>query len=98
MRDQRIVLAGAGASAQGIADLFVSALREAGLSHEEAVMRICTVDSRGLVTQARPELEDFKAAYARPVEEVASTEGREALRVELIALLDEAYEGEVMDV
>jgi flagellar FliL protein len=34
----------------------------------------------------------------RPVAEVTSTEGREALRVELIALLDEAYEGEVMDV
>ncbi len=72
LRDQRIVLAGAGASAQGIAHLFVAGLREAGLSHEEAVMRICTVDSRGLVTKARPELEDFKAAYARPVEEVAT--------------------------
>ena len=72
MRDQRIVLGGAGASAQGIANLFVSALREAGLSHEEARQRICTVDSRGLVTQARAEMEDFKAAYARPVEEVAS--------------------------
>ena len=72
VRDQRIVLAGAGASAQGIADLFVSALREAGLAHGEAVKRICTVDSRGLVTQARPGLEEFKAAYARPVEDVAT--------------------------
>jgi malic enzyme len=71
MRDQRIVLAGAGASAQGIANLFVSALGKTGLSHEEARQRICTVDSRGLVTQARADLEDFKAAYARPVEEVA---------------------------
>ena len=53
MRDQRLVLGGAGASAQGIANLFVSALRDAGLSHEEARRRICTVDSRGLVTQAR---------------------------------------------
>jgi flagellar FliL protein len=34
----------------------------------------------------------------RTVDEVASTEGREALRVQLIELLDEAYEGEVMDV
>ncbi len=71
MRDQRIVLAGAGASAQGIANLFVSALCSGGLSPEEARQRICTVDSRGLVTQARAELEDFKAVYARPVEEVA---------------------------
>ena len=73
MRDQRVVLGGAGASAQGIANLFVSALRDAGLSHEEARRRICTVDSRGLVTQARAEFEDFKADFARPVAEVART-------------------------
>jgi malic enzyme len=72
MRDQRVVLGGAGASAQGIANLFMSALRDAGLSDEEARQRICTVDSRGLVTHARAELEDFKAAYARPVMEVAT--------------------------
>ena len=72
MRDQRVVLGGAGASAQGIANLLVSALRDAGLSGEEARQRICTVDSRGLVTEARAEMEDFKAAYARPVEEVAT--------------------------
>ena len=71
MRDQRVVLAGAGASAQGIAGLLVSALRDAGLSAEEARQRICTVDSRGLVTLARAAMEDFKAAYARPVAEVA---------------------------
>jgi malic enzyme len=77
MRDQRIVLAGAGASAQGIAHLFASALSEAGVSHAEARMRICTVDRRGLVTQARPDLEDFKSAYARPIEEVATYQCRD---------------------
>ena len=72
MADQRIVLAGAGASAQGIASLFVAGLRAAGLADEAARRRISTVDSRGLVTQSRAEMEDFKAAYARPVEEVAA--------------------------
>ncbi|OFW43475.1 MAG: NAD-dependent malic enzyme [Acidobacteria bacterium RIFCSPLOWO2_12_FULL_67_14b] len=72
MRDQRVVLGGAGAAAQGIANLFVAALCDAGLSHEEARRRICTVDSRGLVTEARADMEDFKAAYARPVADVAS--------------------------
>ncbi len=72
MREQRVVLGGAGASAQGIANLLVSALGDAGLSREEARRRICTVDSRGLVTEARAEMEDFKAAYARPVAEVAT--------------------------
>jgi len=83
MRDQRIVLAGAGASAQGIATLFVSALRETGLTQEEARQRICTVDSRGLVTQARTELEDFKAAYARSAAEVATYACRDPARITL---------------
>ncbi|MDP2322230.1 MAG: NAD-dependent malic enzyme [Acidobacteriota bacterium] len=72
MRDQQVVLGGAGASAQGIADLLVAALCADGLSPEDARRRIYTVDSRGLVTQARPELEHFKAAYARRVAEVAA--------------------------
>ena len=72
MRDQRVVLGGAGASAQGIASLFVSALRDAGLSSDEARRRVSMVDSRGLVTEARADLEDFKAAYARPVAETAT--------------------------
>ena len=72
IRDQRIVLGGAGASAQGIASLLVTALHNGGLSREEARQRISTVDSRGLVTRGRATLEDFKAAYARPVEEVAT--------------------------
>ncbi len=72
MRDQRIVIAGAGASAQGIADLIVSALAEAGLSREQAIRRIWTTDSKGLVTLSRPALDDFKKTYARPAEEVAA--------------------------
>jgi malic enzyme len=70
MRDQRILFAGAGASAQGISDLLVSAMQEEGLSLEEARRRIWTVDSRGLVTKAREGLEDFKATYARDVAEL----------------------------
>ena len=72
MREQRMVIAGAGASAQGIADLFVAALVAEGLSLEAARRAVCTVDSRGLVTAERPGLEDFKQTYARSTAEVAS--------------------------
>ena len=72
MRDQRILLGGAGASAQGIASLLCSALMDEGLSRDEARRRIATVDSRGLVTKTRREMEDFKALYARDVDEAAS--------------------------
>jgi len=72
MRDQRVVLGGAGASAQGIAELLEAALCADGLTQDEARGRLYTVDRRGLVTQDRPNLEDFKATYARPVAELAS--------------------------
>jgi malic enzyme len=83
MRDQRVVLGGAGAAAQGIAGLFESALGDAGLSHEEARRRICTVDSRGLVTEARTNLEDFKASYARSVAEAGAYTCRDPAHITL---------------
>ena len=83
LRDQRILLGGAGASAQGIASLIEAALRDAGLSHDEATKRIAMVDSRGLVTSDRPNLEDFKAAYARPVGEVAGFAAHDRSRITL---------------
>jgi len=83
MSAQRMVLAGAGASAQGIADLFVAGLVQAGLSHDEARSRICTVDSRGLVTQGRRGLEPFKAMYARSEQEVRGYVCADAARITL---------------
>lgn len=65
MRDQRLVFAGAGAATQGIADLFVLALCEEGLTLAEARRRVWTVDSKGLVTRDRPNLDEFKRTYAR---------------------------------
>ena len=71
MREQRVLFAGAGASTQGIAALIVAALIEDGLTREEAVRRIWTTDSHGLVVADRQRIEAFKATYARPLEEVA---------------------------
>ena len=75
MRDQRLVFAGAGASAHGIAELFVSALVEEGVPLDEARRHIWTVDTKGLVLKDREGLEDFKAMFARDVSEVASWKG-----------------------
>ena len=83
MRDQRMVIAGAGASAQGIADLFVAALGDEGLSFDEARRRIATVDSRGLVIEDRAALEPFKAAYARTRAETAGYACRDRSRITL---------------
>ncbi|MFI5394627.1 MAG: NAD-dependent malic enzyme [Candidatus Binatia bacterium] len=83
IRDQRLLFAGAGASAQGIADLFVSSLVEGGLPVHEARRRIWTVDTKGLVTRDRLGLEDFKAAYAREVDEVAAWKCKDRSRITL---------------
>ncbi len=72
MRDQRLVFAGAGASAHGIAELFVAALVDEGVTREDARRAIWTVDTRGLVLNDRPGLEDFKAMFARDPSEVSS--------------------------
>jgi malate dehydrogenase (oxaloacetate-decarboxylating) len=90
MRDQRVVFAGAGASAQGIAELLVAALMEDGLDRAEAVRRIWTTDSRGLVAADRTGLEAFKACYARPVEEVAGYACRDRARITLAETVENA--------
>jgi malate dehydrogenase (oxaloacetate-decarboxylating)(NADP+) len=59
LRDQRVLFAGAGASAQGIAELLVTAFEEDDLGHDEAVRRVWTTDTKGLVTEDRPNLEGY---------------------------------------
>jgi len=83
IRDQRLLFAGAGASAQGIADLFVSALVAGGVPLDEARRRISTVDTKGLVVRNRSGLEDFKATYAREVDEVATWKCKDRSRITL---------------
>jgi malic enzyme len=82
--DQRVLLAGAGASAQGIGDLIQAALVDEGLTKEEARQRIAMVDSRGLVVGDREKLEPFKTAFARTREEIASYAVRDGGAITLV--------------
>jgi malic enzyme len=69
--DQRIVIAGAGAAGIGIARLLRLALRAEGATPEAAGDAIAVVDSRGLVHDARRDLDDDKREVARPVGRLA---------------------------
>lgn len=80
---QRIVFAGAGASAQGISDLIVSAMQEDGLSEQEAVDRIWTVDSEGLCIKGRQGLADFKLRFARSTTEIAEYACKDRSKINL---------------
>ena len=76
MRDQRIVVFGAGTAGIGIADQLRDAMVRDGLDRETATRRIWPVDKQGLLTDDMPDLRDFQVPYARPAAEVADWSGR----------------------
>jgi malate dehydrogenase (oxaloacetate-decarboxylating)(NADP+) len=64
LTDQKLLFLGAGEAGIGIADVFVAALKEEGLSEEEARKLCWFVDSRGLVCNGRDNLAVHKLPYA----------------------------------
>jgi malate dehydrogenase (oxaloacetate-decarboxylating) len=71
MRNQRVVIVGAGTAGLGIADQIRDAMVREGLSREDASARFWLVDAAGLLTEEMGEgLRDYQASYARPAAEV----------------------------
>jgi malate dehydrogenase (oxaloacetate-decarboxylating) len=72
MRDQRVVIYGAGTAGLGIADLMRDQMIREGLSPQEATRRFWALGRRGLLTDDRTENQyDFQRPYAWPAGEVA---------------------------
>ena len=71
MRDQRIVIYGAGTAGLGIADMMRDQMIREGLSPEEATRRFYPLGSRGLLIDDTADLLDFQQPYARTRGEVA---------------------------
>ncbi|MGP8075799.1 MAG: NAD-dependent malic enzyme [Thermoplasmata archaeon] len=72
LKDQRLAILGAGSAGIGVADLFRSALVEAGLSETEARRRCWIVNRGGLVHTGRTDLRTEQMVYAQPWEDVKS--------------------------
>ncbi|MEV4508570.1 NAD-dependent malic enzyme [Dactylosporangium sp. NPDC049525] len=70
MRDQRIVVFGAGTAGIGIADQLRDVMVRDGLDKDAATRRIWCVDKQGLLTDDMSGLRDFQTPYARPAAEV----------------------------
>lgn len=71
MRNQRVVILGAGTAGLGIADQIRDAMMREGQSQEDASARFWLVDTGGLLTDDMGErLRDYQAHYARPAAEV----------------------------
>jgi malate dehydrogenase (oxaloacetate-decarboxylating)(NADP+) len=68
IKDHTILFLGAGSAAHGIADLLCYAMRQEGLSAEEAKDKCWMFDTKGLVVTGRERLEPFKEKYAKNYE------------------------------
>ena len=64
LADQKLLFLGAGEAGIGIADVFVAALKEQGISEEEARRKCWFVDSRGLLCAGRDNIAEHKEPYA----------------------------------
>ncbi|MDX6767514.1 MAG: NAD-dependent malic enzyme [Candidatus Methylacidiphilales bacterium] len=65
LAEEKILFFGAGEAGTGIAELFVAALRDEGISEAEARAKCWFIDSQGLVVAGRPgKLAAHKAAFA----------------------------------
>src|SRR6478609_12061688 len=87
MRDQRVVIHGAGTAGLGIADMMRDVMVREGLSHEEATRRFWPLGSRGLLVDDNPRLRDFQVPYARSAAEVTgwTADGRTVGLAEVVA-------------
>ncbi len=72
LRDQRIVLAGAGAAGIGICRLLRLAMLDEGASEADVERAIVLLDSKGLVHAARPDIDESKRKVALSKENAAA--------------------------
>jgi len=72
LRDQHIVMLGAGSAGTGVADFLRAALVAEGLSEAEARSRFWLVDIDGLLHSQRTDLTAEQRIYAQPAERVAN--------------------------
>ena len=84
LRDQRIVLLGAGSAGIGVADYLRAAMVAEGLSESEARSRFWLVDKDGLLHTGRKDLTPDQATYAQPPERWAdwSNPAKDVFRLE----------------
>jgi malate dehydrogenase (oxaloacetate-decarboxylating) len=70
LRNQRVVILGAGTAGVGVADQIRDAMARQGPSKDDAARRFWLVDRQGLLTTGMAgQLRDYQLAYARPTTE-----------------------------
>src|SRR5262245_44695461 len=72
LKEQRVVMLGAGSAGIGVADFLRAAMHGAGLSDEDARRRFWVVDKDGLLHAGRTDLTAEQRVYAQPRERVSA--------------------------
>ena len=72
LKEQRVVMLGAGSAGVGVADLIRAAMQETGLSDEDARRHFWFVDKDGLLHSGRTDLTAEQRVYAQPLERVSA--------------------------
>jgi len=72
LRDQQVVILGAGSAGIGVADSLAEALVADGLSEAEARQRFWLINSGGLLDSGRTDLSEQQRRYAQPAERVGN--------------------------
>ena len=75
MREQKLLVFGAGTAGVGIADQIHDAMVRDGASPERAKSQVWLVDKQGLLTSNMTDLRDFQQPYARDPAEVQGWDG-----------------------
>ena len=75
LRDQRVVVHGAGAGGVGVASAIHRGMMREGLSEAEAAARIFITDSKGLVTIDRV-VDEYKKPFAQPAGRIEGSGGK----------------------
>ena len=84
LRNQRVVMLGAGSAGIGVADALRDAFVADGLSEEEARLRFWLINSGGLLDSGRTDLSEEQRRYAQPAERLGDfTDTRETHRMGL---------------
>jgi len=71
LKDQQIVMLGAGSAATGVADGLRAAMTEEGLTEEQARRRFWLVNSKGVLHSGRKDLTAEQMIYAQPGNRIA---------------------------
>jgi malate dehydrogenase (oxaloacetate-decarboxylating) len=74
LRDQTVVMLGAGSAGIGVCEQVMRSMRADGLSEQDARARIFVIDINGLLTTDRPDLDPAQRRLAQPPATAPSTE------------------------